>query len=544
MLHHRLLAIALHLPLWSTFVACAPGDQPATSKEEHDHDHEHDPASLTVFGERVLVYMEHPHLARGVSARFLVHATVLATGEPVRTGSAVLEIGSTRLEAASPRRDGLFTPEGALPEDGYFKARLIVKSEQVEETLELGEIEVHRDAHEAAHSADDGAEEEPANAVPFLLESQWKVKLLLAQAGPRQLSRRHEVPARAVVPEGGVALVSAPVAGKLGAQPGAALPKTGERVEAGQVLAFVEPPLVAADLLQLRALELETGLQELQVLRAKSEAETRLRYAEREVERIGRLRAEGLGTQQQLEQAERDLALSRAELEAAARMQHALDKLRGDAKAPSLARDGASMRLPLVAPLSGVVVEAAWLPGAQVQPGEPLARIVAMGTLWVEGRVLEHDLPTIVGATGATAEFAALPGRRFVLRGPGGGPARLGAEVDATTRTMQVRYELENGDGALRPGMQARLQVATGTTSAAIVVPRAAIVMDQGLPTTYVMLAGELFQRRDLELGIDDGEWVEVKGGLRAGERVATRGAHLVKLAGLAPASFGHGHAH
>ena len=44
--------------------------------------------------------------------------------------------------------------------------------------------------------------------------------------------------------------------------------------------------------------------------------------------------------------------------------------------------------------------------------------------------------------------------------------------------------------------------------------------MDQGLPTTYVMLVGESFQLRDLGLDIDDGEWVEVKGGLRFGERL------------------------
>lgn len=68
--------------------------------------------------------------------------------------------------------------------------------------------------------------------------------------------------------------------------------------------------------------------------------------------------------------------------------------------------------------------------------------------------------------------------------------------------------------------------------------------MDQGLPTAYVMLEGELFQKRDLELGARDGTWVEVLRGLEPGERVATRGAYVVKLAGLSPASFGANHAH
>ncbi|MFN9787126.1 MAG: efflux RND transporter periplasmic adaptor subunit [Planctomycetia bacterium] len=542
MLRIRLFALALQLPLWTALPSCTP-HSPATPASE-EHDHEHDPASMTVFGERILAYIEHPHLARGVSAKFLVHITVLATGEPVRDGSVVLEIGSTRLEAAVKARDGLFTPEGAPPEDGYFKARLVVKGEQVDETLELGEVEVHRDAHEAAHSADDGAEEEPANAVPFLLETQWKLKLLVAQAGPRVLARRHAVLARAVVPEGRTALVSSPVAGRLVAPTGSAWKRSGERVEAGQLLAQVEPPLLAADLVQARALELEFGMQALQILRAKSEAETRLRYAEREVERIVRLRGEGLGTQQQLEQAERDAALARAELAASARMQAELEATRSKASAPDAKSDGAPLRLPIAAPLSGILVEAPWMPGAQVQPGECLARIVDASVLWVEGRVLEHDLPSIAAGTEAVAEFPAMPGRTYRLRGPDDGRPRIGAVVDDATRTIGVRYELDNSDGGIRAGMQAELSIATSTAEAPIVVPREAIVMDQGLPTAYAMLAGELFQRRELELGVEDGAWVEVKSGLRAGERVATRGAHLVKLAGLAPASIGHGHSH
>jgi cobalt-zinc-cadmium efflux system membrane fusion protein len=77
-----------------------------------------------------------------------------------------------------------------------------------------------------------------------------------------------------------------------------------------------------------------------------------------------------------------------------------------------------------------------------------------------------------------------------------------------------------------------------------VAIPTEAVVMDQGLPTAYVMLEGELFQRRDLELGARDGDWVEVVRGVERGERVATRGAYLIKLAALSPASFGAGHAH
>ena len=60
----------------------------------------------------------------------------------------------------------------------------------------------------------------------------------------------------------------------------------------------------------------------------------------------------------------------------------------------------------------------------------------------------------------------------------------------------------------------------------------------------FVQLDGEHFEKRVLELGVRDGDWVEVLQGLRLGDRVVTRGAYLVRLAGSAPDSFGHGHVH
>jgi multidrug efflux pump subunit AcrA (membrane-fusion protein) len=107
-----------------------------------------------------------------------------------------------------------------------------------------------------------------------------------------------------------------------------------------------------------------------------------------------------------------------------------------------------------------------------------------------------------------------------------------------------VRYVLDNRAGTVRVGMAAQLDIALESVEAAVSIPHSAIVMDQGLPTAYVMLEGELFQRRELALGVRDGDHVEVRSGLSAGERVATRGAYLVRLAALAPAGFGHGHAH
>lgn len=517
---------------------------PSSAAAAEDAEHSHDPLSTTVFGERLLLFVEYPHLVRGVSARFLAHFTVLAGGEPVRSGTVTLELGPTRLTVEAPKRDGLFIPEGSFPEAGTFAARLIVRSEQAEETLELGQFVVHADedgADQAAHAA---GGDEPPDAVPFLLETQWKVKLLVVEAQKQTLEQRLIVPARAVAPEGLSAVVSPSVGGRLVSAPSAAQARTGERVEAGQTLAYVEPPLGAAELAQLQALDLEFDLKALEVLRATGEADMRLRFAERERERLGKLRAEGLGTQQQLEQAEQSLALARVELEAAGRMQESLERLVAERGVAAGAEPGTPLRFPLVAPIAGTLVEVLAVPGLAVEAGAPLFRILDTSRVWVEGRVSEFDLASIGAAPVAVAEFAALPARRHELRGMRDGKPYFGLEVEPSSRTLLVRYELDNSAGAVRPGMLAELQLSTGQREAALVIPAEAVVMDQGLPTAYVMLAGELFQKRDLELGLRDGDLVEVVRGIAVGERVATRGAYIVKLAALSPASFGAGHAH
>ncbi len=55
---------------------------------------------------------------------------------------------------------------------------------------------------------------------------------------------------------------------------------------------------------------------------------------------------------------------------------------------------------------------------------------------------------------------------------------------------------------------------------------------------------GETFERRVVRTGLRDGEWVQVVDGLAPGERVVTRGAYLVKLAGSRGDAVSHSHAH
>jgi cobalt-zinc-cadmium efflux system membrane fusion protein len=75
-------------------------------------------------------------------------------------------------------------------------------------------------------------------------------------------------------------------------------------------------------------------------------------------------------------------------------------------------------------------------------------------------------------------------------------------------------------------------------------VPVEAIVEDNGSPVLYVQIGGESFERRPVRLGDRASGFVRVIGGLKSGERVVTRGAHLIRLASLAGSAPAHGHVH
>ncbi len=527
-------------------VACAPTVPAVASDDPHGEGEPlgPEPVGITAFGERVLLFLEYPHLVRGAETEYLVHLSLLATGAPVKAGKVVLHVGPHRLIAEAPSRAGVFVPTGSLPESGRFPGRLELTGDEVTETLDLGEMVVHATHEEAAALAADD-EHHHDDGVRFLLEQQWKVGLLLAEAAPRRVVRRLTVPADVVAVEGRAAAVSAPVAGRLLPPADGALPRSGDVVSAGQDLALIEPPLSPADAAQLRALALEWDLKALEVERQLAEAESQLRYATSDHGRIAALRVDGLSTQQQLDQAERDLALAQNARGAGEAARAALEVQRTQRSSQTMVSPDGMLRFVLRAPIAGVLVAEGRVVGESVETEEALFRIVDGSRVWIEGRVSEFELPLVTGRPPALATFPAVPGLRLPVGGrhSGGAPV-LSPEVDPGSRTAILRYELAVAEAVVRPGMLAELEIAVETVEADVVIPGTAIVWEGGLPFAYVMHDGELFERRELVLGLRDGDHVEIRSGVAAGERVATRGAETVRMAAMTPASFGHQHQH
>jgi multidrug efflux pump subunit AcrA (membrane-fusion protein) len=107
-----------------------------------------------------------------------------------------------------------------------------------------------------------------------------------------------------------------------------------------------------------------------------------------------------------------------------------------------------------------------------------------------------------------------------------------------------VIYEVANGDGTFRIGMNAQVGVGTGEGAQGVVIPSSAVLDEDGRPIAYVQADGERFEKRELTVGGADRDRTLVLSGIAAGERVVTGAAYQVRLASLSTAVPPHGHEH
>jgi Cu(I)/Ag(I) efflux system membrane fusion protein len=179
-------------------------------------------------------------------------------------------------------------------------------------------------------------------------------------------------------------------------------------------------------------------------------------------------------------------------------------------------------RYTLVAPAGGVVAELGVREGMAVTPGMTLFRIAGLDRVWAVAEVPEAQALRLTRGQKVTAALQADPGQTF-----NGTVQEILPQVNAATRTLQARFEVDNRGGRLVPGMLLRLQVA-GPKASRLLVPSEAILRTGTRAVAIVRKADGSFEPREVQLGVDVGEQLEVLGGLVEGEQVVASGQFLV----------------
>ncbi|MEN8721241.1 MAG: efflux RND transporter periplasmic adaptor subunit, partial [Oceanococcaceae bacterium] len=152
----------------------------------------------------------------------------------------------------------------------------------------------------------------------------------------------------------------------------------------------------------------------------------------------------------------------------------------------------------ITAPLDGVIARRHIRQGHTVQAGTAVFDIVQTAVLEAELHVPERDLRRLQVGQPARAQVDAWPDRRF-----DGDVLRISPVVDADSGTSKVTVRIPNPDGALRPGMFARVNVLFDRRTDVLLVPKDAVMIEDARASVFTVVEGKA-RRQVIELGYSD----------------------------------------
>ena len=297
-----------------------------------------------------------------------------------------------------------------------------------------------------------------------------------------------------------------PVITQIGGPVSRILVVPGEHVRQGQPLLEVSSP----DYSQLLATYLK--------------ARDALRVATKNYERAQDLYAHEAISERDLLQAESDQIQAQADLNAA---EQAI-KILGIKNVDDLAKTRiTSAQIPLLAPISGEIVERDVSPGQLLTAGTTQAFVISdMRTVWILANVYQGDLAYVKVGDSVSVATDSYPDKFH------GKISFVSPALDPNTRTLQARIVVDNVGEKLKNNMYCVATVTAGRETNAIAVPDAAVLRDdENQPFVYVESGPGQFSRRSVEIGQSQGGQTQILKGLSDGDKIAGDGSLFLQFA-------------
>lgn len=311
-----------------------------------------------------------------------------------------------------------------------------------------------------------------------------------------------EIPAKIVTNQNNEAIIGSLVQGRVKKL----FVNIGDNVKQGQILFSIE--------------SLEVGALKAGLIKAKANMD----FAKSTLEREKSLFQKGFSSQQMLEQASAEYERALADYNAEDKKIHAVglrDEDVFDFEGNALHASGL---LYIKSPISGTVVERSLVIGQLVEPTSNCLRILNTSTVWVDGQVYEKDIDRIVKTGNLTFVTVAYGDEEFL-----GKIINVGQTVDDKTRTITIRGEIPNKGGKLKPEMFGVMTIRIGEEVEALMVDSEALVKEGSEEYVFVQKSDTLFEKKNVKTGFHLNEKVEITEGLKAGDKVVTKGSFYLK---------------
>ena len=182
----------------------------------------------------------------------------------------------------------------------------------------------------------------------------------------------------------------------------------------------------------------------------------------------------------------------------------------------------------IYSPIAGTVVQRKVGPGQFVNSGasDPVYVIGDLSTVWLTAFVRESEAADVRLGQELNFKVLALPGRTFKAR-----IDYVAAAIDPSTRRLLVRATIDNKEGLFKPEMFASVTIYAGADHKSVGVPKQALIYEGERVRLWVAGDDKSLELREIQTGLTNGDQVEVRVNLRAGEKVVTRGSLFIDRA-------------
>ncbi len=467
----------------------------------HDHDHDHDHSDDHAHEHDEYHRLTHWEDGLELFARFELHENsgriegelfVSEDNLPVEEGTGeigFMENGSAvTSQELNQTRDGIFPFELFFQDSDEPVLNVSLRLNGEEFDINLGTVNRY-----AGHPDEPDVDE----IVELDKPMQWRLSMASGFADFTEIPEAVSGIGKVLHDPGNYLEITSPVDGHIDSNNFGIVPASGTRVQAGERLLSISPPMSSKN----------------------SWLDYRLAYrqAEEAYERAKRLIENDAISLREYQERERDY----------------LVRKNGYEHFTSGSRHGVQVQdeeeqLNLNAVQSGVIAESFVNTGREIQQGDPLFTIFDPSRLWVEVLAYRDELLGLPEITGA--EILTGRNERVTLNDSQVSQVSRDLRSDESGNRSKIILAVDNSEGLLSINQPVRVRLKGDEGRSVLGVPNEAIFDNESYKVVFVMRSGDQFERRIVQTGASYGGFTAITGGLETGERIVTQGVYPLHL--------------
>jgi len=474
----------------------------------HDHGSEDVKLEITEYTNEFELFAEAGLFVKGKPSEILAHFTTLPDFDPLTEGSitASLIIGKNgiRQTIEEPIKPGIYRFVLKPEVNGAGQLIFDIKTKDGKYKVK-SEIVVYSDLNTAEHIAEK-KQVDAVNAINFTKEQSWKIDFATVYPEQEKFGKVIKTTAQILPEQTSETIVNAKTNGVVKLS-GNLL--AGQELNAGNSLMIISGKGLANENMEVQFLE----------------AKNNYEVAKNNYERKSALSNNQIVSEREVEDA-------RAKFENAKAVYNNL-------------KDNFNEHGQVVSsPRNGVVKHVYVANGQYVEAGDPLFSLVNKNKLLVQAQVQQKDYPLLNSISSFNLR-SFTNDKLYTAEDLNGMLLSYGKNIDEDEGyLLPVNFQIDNKKDLL-PGSFVDIYIKTKSNKETVIVPNTALVEEYGNYFALVQLNPEMFEKREVMIGLSDGLYTEVVSGITETERIVSKGAVIVKLAAVSNSLDPHaGHVH